>query len=114
MQVSVCRLKPYIEIQKQTVEKHVEKRGDKNKMPSCVLNYHNLKIRRTLMHDIRKHWTAISTLLGLISSVYRDLHHWRSNQQPQIAEPKTLQLSQQSISHTSDAKLTSHGNCAAN
>ena len=40
------------------------------------------------MHDIWKHWTAVSTLLGLISSVYRDLHPWRSNQRPQIAEPK--------------------------
>ena len=29
-----------------------------------------------------------STLLGLLSNVYRDLHHWRSNQWPQIAEPK--------------------------
>ena len=54
----------------------------------CDLNYHDQKIRRTLMHDIRKHWTAVSTLLGLISSVYRNLHHWRSNQWPQIAEPK--------------------------
>ena len=27
---------------------------------------------------------------------------------------ETLQLSQQSISHTSDTKLTSHGNCASN
>ena len=25
-------------------------------------------------------WTAVSTLLGLISSVYRNLHHWRLNQ----------------------------------
>ena len=60
------------------------------------------------MHDIRKHWTAVSTLLGLISSVYHGVHHWRSNQ---IAEPK---LRQQPISHTSNAKPTSHGNCAAN
>ena len=37
------------------------------------------------MHDIREHWIAVSTLLGLISSVYRNLHHWRSNQRPQIA-----------------------------
>ena len=36
----------------------------------------------------RQHWTAISTLSGLISCVYRDLHHWRSNQRSQIAEPK--------------------------
>ena len=50
----------------------------------CELNYHDQKIRRTLTHDIRKHWTAVSTLLGMISSVYHDLHHWRSNQRPQI------------------------------
>ena len=36
----------------------------------------------------RKHSTAVSTLLGLISSVYRDLPDWRSNQRPQNAEPK--------------------------
>ena len=36
----------------------------------------------------QKHWTAVSTLLGLISSVYRDLHHWKSNERPQIAESK--------------------------
>ena len=35
-----------------------------------------------------EHWTAVLTLLGLISSAYRDLHHWRSNQQPQTAELK--------------------------
>ena len=50
------------------------------------LNYHDQKIRRTLTHDIQKHWTAISTLIGVISSVYRDLHRWKSNQRPQIAE----------------------------
>ena len=54
----------------------------------CVLNYHDQKIQWTLTHDIRKHWTAVSASLGHISSVYRDLHHWRSNQWPQIAEPK--------------------------
>ena len=35
--------------------------------------------------DIWEHWTAVLTLLGLISSVYRNLHYWGSNQQPQIA-----------------------------
>ena len=54
----------------------------------CELNYHDQKIRRTPTHDIREHWTAVSTLLGLISSVYRNLDHWRSNQRPQIAVPK--------------------------
>ena len=41
------------------------------------LNYYDQKIQRTPMHDIQKHWTAVSTLLGLISSVYRDVHHQR-------------------------------------
>ena len=40
------------------------------------------------MHDIQKDWIAVLTLLGLISSVYRDLYHWRLNQRPQIAESK--------------------------
>ena len=39
-------------------------------------------------YDIWKHWTVVSTSLGLITSVYRDLPTWRSNQQPQNAEPK--------------------------
>ena len=56
-----------------------------------------------------EHWTAVSTLLGLISSAYCDLHHWRSNQQPQNAEAETLPLGHQSISHISNAKLSSHG-----
>ena len=43
----------------------------------CELNYHDQKIWRTLTCDIGKHWTGVSTLLGLISSVYRDLHLWR-------------------------------------
>ena len=54
----------------------------------CELNFYDQKIQRTLTHDTRKHWTAVSTLLGLISCVYHDLHHWRLNQKPQIAEPK--------------------------
>ena len=37
------------------------------------LNYHDQKIRQTLASDTQKQWTAASTLLGLISSVYRDL-----------------------------------------
>ena len=51
------------------------------------MNYHDQKICRTPTHDIREHWTSVSTLLGLISSIYRDLHHWRSNERPQIAVP---------------------------
>ena len=54
----------------------------------CELNYHDQKIRGTRTDDIRKHWTVVSTLLGLISRVYRDLHHWKSIQRPQISEPK--------------------------
>ena len=49
---------------------------------------HDQKTRRTLTHDIGKHGTSVSTWLGLISSVYHDLHPWISNQRPQIAELK--------------------------
>ena len=52
--------------------------------------------------------TPVSILLGLISIAYHDLHHWRANQQPQNAEAEALPLSHRSISHVSDAKLTSH------
>ena len=55
-----------------------------------------------------EHWTAVSTLLGLISSAHCDLHLWRSNQQPQYAEAETLPLGHQFIPHISDVELTSH------
>ena len=45
----------------------------------CELNYHEQKTHRTLRHHIWKHWSAVLTLLGLIRSVYRDLHHWISS-----------------------------------
>ena len=35
-----------------------------------------------------EHWIAVSTLLGLISSAYRDFHHWTLNKWLQIAEAK--------------------------
>ena len=40
----------------------------------CELNYEDQEVRRTPMHDVRKCWTVVSILLGLISRVYRDLH----------------------------------------
>ena len=55
---------------------------------------------------------AVSTLLGLINRAHRDLHHWRSNQQPQYAEAETLPLAHRFMSHMSDAELTSHGDNA--
>ena len=45
------------------------------------------KICQTPTHNIQEHWIAVSTLLGLISSLYHNLH-LRSNQRPQIAVPK--------------------------
>ena len=48
----------------------------------------NWRIQRTLSHDIQKYWTAVSTLLCLISSVYHDLPHWRLNQRQQNVELK--------------------------
>ena len=56
--------------------------------------------------------TAVSTLLGLISSAYRDLQHKRSTKQPQNAEAKTLPLGHRFISHISAAELTNHGDNA--
>ena len=56
-----------------------------------------------------EHWTAVSTLLGLISSAYHNLHHLWSNQQPQNAETELLPMGRQFMPHISDAKLTSHG-----
>ena len=53
--------------------------------------------------------TAVSTVLGLISSAYRDLHHWRWNQQTQNAEAEILPLGHQSVPDVSDTKSTSHG-----
>ena len=74
---------------------------------NIIMNYHDQKICRTPTYDIQEHWTAVSTLLGLISSVYCNLHHWRSNQRPQKCtdcSAKTLQLSHQFISYANDAK----------
>ena len=48
-----------------------------------------------------EHWTAVLTLLGLISSAYHDFHHWRLNQQAQNAEAETLPLGHRFISHIS-------------
>ena len=47
---------------------------------NCELNYHDQKIWRKLAHNIQKHWTAVLSILGLISIVYPYLPHWRSNQ----------------------------------
>ena len=45
-----------------------------------------------------EHWTAVSTLLGLISSAHGNIHHWRSNQQPQKVKAETLPLSHRFMS----------------
>ena len=62
--------------------------------------------RKSGTHLHKKRWTAVSILLGLISSAHRDLHHWRSNHQPQA---ETLPLGHSFMPHISDAELTSHG-----
>ena len=54
-----------------------------------------------------QHWTAVSILLGLISSAHCDLHHWRSNQQPQYAEAETPPLGHWFMPRISDTELTS-------
>ena len=56
----------------------------------CVLDLSWLENPANTYVRHMEHWTAASTLLGLISSAHRNLHHWRSNQQPQYAEAETL------------------------
>ena len=74
----------WIKVRAKNISVNIQK-NEHNRL--CELNYHDQKIRRTPTHDTREHWTAVSTLLGLISSVYRNLHHWRSNKRLQIAVP---------------------------
>ena len=68
--------------------------------------------RKSSKHPHTTYGTAVSTLLGLISSAYCDLHCWRSNQQPQNAEAETLPRGHRSLSCIIDAELTSHGDNA--
>ena len=56
-----------------------------------------------------KHWAAVSTLLGFISSADRDHHQRRSDQQPQYADAETLPLGHRLMSHISEAELTIQG-----
>ena len=49
----------------------------------CELNYHDQKIQWTLTHDIRNHWTIVSTFLGLssivdLASLVCDIDWWFS------------------------------------
>ena len=55
------------------------------------------------------HKTSVSTLLCLISSVYHNLHHWRSNQQHQNVETELLAMDHQFMPHINDAKSTNYG-----
>ena len=45
---------------------------------------------------------------GALNSAHRDLHHWRSNQQPHYAEAETLPLGHWFMPRISDPELTSH------
>ena len=57
-------------------------------------NYNDKKIRHTPTY-------------GALNSC--DLHHWRSNQQPQLAEAETLPPGYRFMAHINDAELTSDG-----
>ena len=48
--------------------------------------------RKSGKHLRATYGTVVLTLLGLISSAYHNLRHWRSNQQPQDAEAETLHV----------------------
>ena len=64
----------------------------------------NIISRKSGKHLHATHGTAVSTEVGLSSSARRDLHHWRSNQQPQFAEAETLPLGNRFMAHIGDAK----------
>ena len=57
----------------------------------------------------RKSGKHLHATYGTQNSAYRDLHHWRSNEQSQDAEVETLHLGHRSKPYTSDPKLTSYG-----
>ena len=71
----------------------------------CIINWITMT-RKTGKHSVwrTEQWTAVSTLLGLSSSAYRDLQHWRSNKRPQNAEPKLYHWPRVTL-HTSTAKV---------
>ena len=48
--------------------------------------------RKSSKYPHAKHWIAVSNLLGLISRAYHNLHHYRSNQQPQNVEAELLPM----------------------
>ena len=53
-----------------------------------ILFLNNITTTRKSGELLRKRRIAISILLGVISCVYRDLHHCRSSQWPPYADPK--------------------------
>ena len=55
--------------------------------------------KHCVTRDIQNHWTAASTLLSLINSVYHDLSHWRSNQRSQNVKPKLYHWAMVHIAH---------------
>ena len=77
--------------------------------PLTIYIYLRITItRKSGKHLHTKLWTAVSTLSGLISSALRDLHYWRSNQQPQYQEAEILPLGHWFMPHIIDGESTSH------
>ena len=62
------------------------------------LNYHDKKIRQTPICDVRNTELLFRPYWVYISRAYCDLHHWRSNQQPQNAKAEILPLGHRFIS----------------
>ena len=79
-----------------------------------TLTYKGIELPENPANTYARHTETLdscSTSLGVINSIYRDLHRWWSNQRPQSRNSTT---EPQSISHTNDAISTSHDNCVAN
>ena len=68
--------------------------------------YKIIMTRKSGKHLRATYGTPVSILSGLLSSIHRNLHHWRSNQQPQYAEAENLPLGHRFMSHISGTELT--------
>ena len=69
----------------------------------CELYYHNQKIRQTIAQNTLKRWKPVSTLFGLISSVYCDLPSLEIKPATTECRAETLPLRSQFPLHPSNA-----------
>ena len=71
------------------------RRRSSNLRRCCELNHHDQKIRRTLMHDTRKQWTAVYIVISTTGDWNNDyrllkLYNWASSQYRTQVTPNLL------------------------